>query len=124
LDGYQDASYMLLDSTETGWKPTFRRVPVDYAPLYAEFERQRFVEQYGMVGHLFVEQFRYARPIIAAYAHWLRDHHPDAEWAVDTLNVYLNSTEAWDYIPAIYQYNEHLGVTAEPCSLSDNGARP
>ncbi len=121
MDGYQDASYLILDSTDSGWQPTFRRVPVNYAPLFAEFERQRFVEQFGVIGHVMVAQFRYARPVIAAYAAWLKAHDPGAAWTIETFDTYVNSDDAWDYIPAIYQYNQHLGITPQPCSLSDNG---
>jgi predicted phosphodiesterase len=105
LDGCQDAHYLLLESHNGDWQATFRRVPVDYAPLYAEFARQRFVEQTGVIGHLIVEQFRHARPIIVAYDRWRRDHAPDTEWSIPQVDAFLTSDNWHSYIPAVYQYN-------------------
>ncbi|HLV33738.1 MAG TPA: metallophosphoesterase family protein [Spirillospora sp.] len=108
MDGLQDAGYLLLDSTGSGWQPTFRRVPVDYAPLYAEFERQRFVEQCGVIGYLIVQQFRWARTVINAFYRWHAATCPDQTPSIDLVDRFLASGDLWTYTNAPYRYNRHL----------------
>lgn len=108
LDGLQDASYVILDGSSDGWQATFRRVPVDYAPLFAEFERQRFVEQCGVIGYLIVQQFRLARTVIASFDRWQRDHYPDAESTIPMVDEFLTGDHLWAYTTDRYRYNPHL----------------
>ena len=58
MDGLRAASYALLEGDESGWHVEHRRVPVDFTPVFAEFERLDFVGRCGVTGLLIVEQFR------------------------------------------------------------------
>ena len=108
MDGLSDASYLILDSTGDGWQPTFRRVPVDLSSVYAEFERQRFVEKCGVIGYLIVQQFKTARTVIEAYERWRAKKHPGVESSIELVDELLASGKLWANLPAAYQYNEHL----------------
>ena len=108
LDGLRDAHYLILDSERDGWQATFRRVSVDYAPLFAEFERQRFVEQCGVIGYLIVQQFVWARAVIPAFNRWQAATCPDEAITVDLVDVFLESGELWHYTLPHYRYNQHL----------------
>jgi predicted phosphodiesterase len=108
MDGLSDASYLILESTGDGWQPTFRRVPVDLGTVYAEFERQRFVEKCGVIGYLIVQQFRTRRPVIVAYERWRMAHYPDSESSIELVDEFLASGKLWVNLPAVYKYNEHL----------------
>jgi predicted phosphodiesterase len=70
LDGNPDASYMLLTVTNGEWHAEHRRVPYDREPLYAEFERQGFIEEHGLVGHFVVKEFRSSSIHLAAFLDW------------------------------------------------------
>ncbi len=78
LDGTWEASYLLLDGDGDGWRATFRRVPFDPAPIYAEFARQRFVEECGIIGELVVEEFRTSDLQIVPFHHWRVATCPEA----------------------------------------------
>ncbi len=108
MDGSQDANYLILDSTGEGWQPTFRRVPVDYAPLFEEFERQRFVENCGFIGYLIVQQFVHARTVINAFYLWRAEHCPDEPESIALVDEFLDSGQMWRYTTAPYRYNRHL----------------
>src|SRR5690606_7546816 len=108
MDGLSDASYLILDSTGEGWQPTFRRVPVDLEPLYAEFERQGYVEKCGVIGYLIVQQFKTARTVIVAYEHGRKKTHPGVESSIELVDEFLASGKLWANLPAAYQYNGHL----------------
>lgn len=71
-DGQLTASHMLLDGDAGGWRPTFRRVPFDYEPIFQECERQRFVVECGLTEHLCVEAVPTARPQ-HSFLRWRRD---------------------------------------------------
>jgi predicted phosphodiesterase len=104
LDGCFSASYLLLDGDADGWRPTFRRVPFDYAPLFAEFERGRFVEECGVIGWLVREEFRTARLQIVPFLRWRAACCPDAPLSLDLLDAYAQ-IDPWDYTPAGFQIN-------------------
>ena len=123
LDGLQDANYMILDSHGGGWEATFCRVPVDYAPLFAEFERQQFVEQCGAIGYLIVQQFHYARTIIACYYRWHEEHYVDKPFTIALVDEFLDSGTLWDYTAPHYRYNEHL-LSAGPSHTSGPESSP
>lgn len=108
LDGLQDANYLILDSDGDGWRATFRRVAVDYAPLFAEFERQRFVEQCGVIGYLIVQQFRQARTVIASFDRWHKTQYPDDPATIALVDEFLSSGDLWQYALPPYRYNQHL----------------
>jgi predicted phosphodiesterase len=120
LDGCFAASYMLLDGDADGWRPTFRRVPFDYAPLFAEFERQRFIERCGVIGRLIVGEFRTARIQVVPFLRWRAAHRPDAPITPTLLEEFL-TCDPWEYISPLFRLEAHrhdwfgqLGEAAPP----------
>jgi predicted phosphodiesterase len=77
LDGTFSASYVILDGTPTGWRPTFRRVPFDRQAIFAEFDRQGFLAACGVIGQLVLAEFRTARIQLYPFAHWRQACHPN-----------------------------------------------
>jgi predicted phosphodiesterase len=104
LDGLFTAGYMILDGDASGWTPIFRRIPFDYAPLFAEFERQRFVETYGVTAHLLVEEFRTARLQVHPYNEWRKAHHPNVPDSPALLDLF-STADKWAYTPLEYHLN-------------------
>lgn len=107
-DGRRDACYALLEGDAAGWRVTHRRVAVDYAPLFAEFERQDFVGRCGVEGLLIVEQFRQARTLLTPFKRWQREHYPGAPWSRAQAQEFLAAGRLWDYLSPKYRYNRHL----------------
>ena len=107
LDGLFTASYLLLEGDAAGWRPTLRRVPFDRAPLFEEFERLRFVEECGVIGHLVVEEFRTARLQIVPFLRWWAATCPDAPLSMDLLEPF-SRIDPWPYTPRVFHVNTHL----------------
>jgi len=61
LQGELIASYLLLDGDQSGWRGTFRRVPIDNDVLFAAFTESGFAAECGVVGELVIDEFRTAR---------------------------------------------------------------
>jgi hypothetical protein len=104
LDGLFTAGYMILDGDASGWRPIFRRIPFDYAPLFAEFERQRFAATYGVVGHLVIAEFRTARLQVMPFHDWRKAHHPNEPESLALLNEF-STIDKWAYTPLEYHLN-------------------
>lgn len=104
VDGIFTASYMLLDGNEDGWRSTLRRVPFDYSPLFAEFERQRFVDECGIVGKLVVEEFRTARLQLLPFLNWRLANCPTAPFSLPLLEGF-SRIDRWAYTPTEYHVN-------------------
>lgn len=100
LDGILAASYVILDGTESGWNCTFRRVPFDYEPLFREFERQRFVEECGVVGELVIAEFRTARPQIHPFIAWHTQLYPGAPFSTQQVQEFFTVDPDQYYLPA------------------------
>ena len=79
---------MLLDGNGDGWRATFRRMPLDPTPVLAEFERQNFQEQCGVVGRLVMEEFRTAQLCLTPFLHWKAVAYPDAPLTNDLLHAF------------------------------------
>ena len=107
LDGRFSASYMLLESTGTGWHPTFRRVPFDLSPVLREFERQGFVEECGVISHLVVKTFRTARPHITPFLRWRGQEYPDEPLSNEMLDEYLLNATWEQFVEPAYLMREH-----------------
>jgi len=104
LDGQFTASYMLLNGDKEGWQPTFRRVPFDYEPIYREFERLGFVEECGVIGRLYIEVFKTARPQLG-YIRWRALHHPTEPSSMELLSEYFEKCNWWEYANKAYHIN-------------------
>jgi predicted phosphodiesterase len=104
LDGLITASYMLLDGNAEGWRATLRRVDFNYAPLFAEFERQRFVEECGLIGKLVLEEFKTARLHVLPFIHWHMANCPEAPFAISLFEEFCRA-DRWAYTPIEYHVN-------------------
>ncbi len=108
MDGLRAASYAILEGDASGWRVEHRRVAVEFAPIFAEFERQDFVGRCGVTGLLLVEQFRQARPLIPAFRRWQREHYPETAWSMKQAEAFLASGQLWHYLKPTYRFNRHL----------------
>ncbi len=71
LDGRPGvAHYALLQGTPAGWQVRQQRIPYDPTPLFAEFERQRFVARHGVTAQLVVKEFRTATLQVHPFNLW------------------------------------------------------
>ena len=77
LDGERSASYMIIDGDASGWHlVAHRRLPFDYADLYARFESDGFVQRCGITARLVIEEFRTARLQVYPWQRWRAEHYP------------------------------------------------
>lgn len=108
LDGVSGARYAVLEGNPDGWRATFRLLSVDLTPLLAEFERAGFVEQYGALAFLMVEEFKVGRPLLYAYNRWKTDMHPKAPDSMALARHFLTlDPELYEsYLPP--DYRRHL----------------
>jgi predicted phosphodiesterase len=104
LDGERTAAYMILDGDESGWQPTFRRIPFDLNPLLEEFARQGFTERCGVVAELVIQEFITARLAVHPFNEWQRHHFPDQSANRELLTVF-QQVDPWLYIPPPYHIN-------------------
>jgi predicted phosphodiesterase len=104
LDGQFTASYMLLDGDERGWRPTFKRTAFDYEPIFREFERLAFIEECGVIGRLYIEVFKTARPQLG-YIRWRALHHPAEPSSMDLLTEYFEKCNWSGYANKAYHIN-------------------
>jgi hypothetical protein len=102
LDGDLSASYMLLDAAGDGWRATLRRVRFNYAPLFAEFERQRFAEQCGVVGRLVLREFETARLQLLPFLWWRDATHPGHPLDPQLFSAFM-AVDPRPYWPLEYQ---------------------
>ena len=102
LDGDFTASYMILDGSPSGWRATLRRVPFDCGPVFTEFERQRFVEQCGVVGQLIMQEFKTAQLQLLPLLYWRNATCPDHPLDAQLLSAFQR-VDAREYLPLAYQ---------------------
>jgi predicted phosphodiesterase len=130
LDRTWDASYLILDGDADGWRATFRRVPFSNEAVFAEFQRQGFVEECGVVGELIVEEFRTADLQIVPFLLWRAATCPGAPFSLDTLAQFRALPDRKLHLPARFRESyllQHREATlATPCradwpSLIDPG---
>jgi predicted phosphodiesterase len=103
LDGTWDASYLLLDGDADGWRGTFRRVPFSNDAVFAEFARQGFVEQCGVVGELILEEFRTSDLQIVPFLRWRAAACPDAPLTAETLARYRALPDRKLHLPSRFR---------------------
>lgn len=108
LDGELTASYALLEGSEAGWEAQFFRLPFDHAAVLREFERQRFVERYGVIAQLVVREFERARLQVHPFNHWQAESASDHD---SELLAAFDQIDQWAYTPPEYHINQRKGVT-------------
>ncbi len=103
LDGERSASYMILLREERGWElEQHRRIVFDSADLFAEFERQRFVEKCGVTACLIKEEIRSARLWLYPYQVWKRKHFPDLQDSFERLEQFRALDDVSEFLPPEY----------------------
>jgi predicted phosphodiesterase len=88
LDGSPNADYLLLHAIDGNWQAEFRKVPYDSSPLFAEFMRQDFIAEHGIVGHFVVEEFRTSRIHLASFLGWHQACCPDEPHTMKLLEAF------------------------------------
>jgi predicted phosphodiesterase len=112
LDGQFSAGYMLLDGDADGWRPTFRRVPFDYAALFEAYDRIDILYQLGSTGRLFMEEHRTARPQLYPFNEWHRLCAPDEPRTIALAERFIREvTDKDQYMPPAY-WRENLNGNA------------
>lgn len=104
IDGIFSASYLILDSDESGWHATPRRVPFETESILREFDRIGFIERCGVVGYMAMEQYRSARPELYAFLEWRRATCPDEPLTMALLEPY-SKLNKFDYMLPAYRVN-------------------
>lgn len=103
LDGDHSASYMILDGDHQGWElHAHRRLAYDRAPLFDEFERQRFVERCGVTARLLIDEFRCARLRLYPYLIWKQQHHAHQPDSLELYDEFGQLHDICQYIPPAY----------------------
>jgi predicted phosphodiesterase len=95
------ASYAILDGDESGWKPTFRRIPFESDALFRKFERQRFAELYNPVAQLVIDEFCTAQLQVLPYHAWRKACYPGQPETMALLAEF-NQIDKWAYTPPEY----------------------
>jgi predicted phosphodiesterase len=104
LEGVPGAEYMLLEGDSSGWRPEWRRVDYDAAPLFDAIERSGLVEQAGPVGELMVEEFRTNRIQVYAFVVWRNRHYPGQPFTQQLLAEFRRA-DRWEYTEPAYHVN-------------------
>jgi predicted phosphodiesterase len=108
LEGRPGAEYMLLDGDPAGWRPEWRRVDYDPAPLFDAFERSGLVERAGPVGELMIEEFRTNRIQVHAFVFWRNQHYPGQSFTPAMLAEFRQA-DRWEYTEPAYHVNRDVG---------------
>ncbi len=103
LDGDPAAKYMILDGDVNGWTAMQRRVAFDYAPVYAEFERQKFIDQVGVTGQLIIEEFKTSRLRVQPCQIWCKETYPGEALTFERMEEFLSTVDANQYMPQPYR---------------------
>ena len=85
LDGRHCGRYLLLEAGAGAWQAEFRAVPIDPAPVLAEFERQGFLEACGVIGRLVMDEFVTARLELHPFIRWHAAVCPERPLTMDLL---------------------------------------
>lgn len=116
LDGTWEASYLILDGDADGWRAAFRRVPFSNEAVYAEFARQGFVEECGIVGELILEEFRTSTLQIVPFLRWRAAVCPEAPFHPETLAEFRALPDRAAYLSSRFrerylrEHREALGM--------------
>lgn len=108
LEGRPDAEYLLLDGDATGWRPEWRRIAYDRAPLFDALDRSRLAERCGPIGELIVEEFRTNRLHVHAFVVWRNQHFPGQPFTDGLLDEFRQA-DRWGYTEHEYHVNRDAG---------------
>jgi putative phosphoesterase len=108
LEGIPDAEYLLLDSDTSGWRPEWRRIAYDRAPLFDALDQSRLAERCGPVGELIVEEFRTNRLHVYAFVVWRNQHYPGQPFTEELLDEFRQA-DRWEYTQREYHVNRDTG---------------
>ena len=75
-------------------------MPYDNAPIYAEFARQGFVEECGVIGELIVEEFRTSDLQIVPFHRWRAATCPEAPIDAATLSAFRALPDRKAHLPS------------------------
>lgn len=104
VDGDHSASYMILDGRADGWElAAHRRIPIDVAPLLAEYKRTHFVARCGVTAQLVMDEFRTARLQLAAYLDWKAKRHAGDADSLELLREFRELDDIDPYLPPAYR---------------------
>jgi predicted phosphodiesterase len=106
LDGDRRAGYMLLDAVDGGWRPTWRRVEYDMAPLLERMRR----EERDVVGALVRREFETARTQLVPFRRWLTARDPQASPTFDRLPEFERAS-LWELTSAHFRINPGPGFS-------------
>jgi predicted phosphodiesterase len=110
LDGIFSGSYMLLEGSEYGWSPTFRRIKFDYNSLFQKFEKSGFNRECGPIGRLVLEIFKTARPTFG-FLKWHENHKSNEPVTDNLIDEYFTNIQWWKYSnPAYHIHMEQIGL--------------
>ena len=120
LDGQPEAGYMILEGDATGWHPIFRRIAYDREPLYAEFERLRFVEECGITAYLAIHEFRTAEIWVHPFANWRKATYPGTPPTPELLDEFF-TIDRWPYTDRDYDLSckNRKGYICSPACHSE-----
>jgi hypothetical protein len=107
LDGELTASYALLEGDESGWQPAFYRLPYDHDAVLREFERQHFVDRFGIMAQLVVREFELARLQVLPFNLWRQQYAPDSALSAELLAAF-DQVDHWAYAHPDYRVNLDL----------------
>ncbi|MFW5748119.1 MAG: metallophosphoesterase family protein [Chloroflexota bacterium] len=109
-DGLRTANYALLESADTGWQVTFRKLAYDFNAVERAFTQHGMLDRLGPLGLLRIEQFRQARQVINDFYRWKQATHPDQALTFDLVETYLAlpPETQWQYFQPAYRVNRHL----------------
>jgi predicted phosphodiesterase len=99
-----EVCYLLLEGDATGWHPTWRYLNYDLGPVFAEFARQGFVDECGIVGHFVIAEYKTARLNLLPFLRWRAATCPTAPFSADLLEPF-SKANIWDYTPPAYHVN-------------------
>ena len=104
LDGRPGiARYALLEGRPAGWSVRQQCVSYDLTPLFAEFARQGFAEQYGITAQLVIEEFRTATLQVHPFNVWRQSCCPRALLNAATL-ARFRAADILQYTPPEYHF--------------------
>ncbi len=103
FDRNADASYLLLNGDESGWRPTFRRVPYDQSALMSGYEMMGYNHRMPEEIYLMKQDFVTAFPNVYAFHVWKSQTHPDQPRTMTMLEDYMAIADKDPFVKPAYR---------------------